>query len=85
MYIKMINMLRFINIGKQICNEDKLCFAWYDTVIGEFLSFNGSNTWNSWREFDVDCMISPYQHDKSGKYNKEFDITRFKKLYPRRK
>ncbi len=43
-------MIRFIDIGDQIINGGT-DFAWFDTVIGRFLEFNGMHVWSSWDEF----------------------------------
>lgn len=46
-------MIRFINIGDQITDDNK-DFAFYDTVREEFLTFSGFQRWRSVQEFKQD-------------------------------
>lgn len=46
-------MIRYVHIGDQI-NDDANEFALYDTVVDRFLTFAGSQTWESWRDLEED-------------------------------
>jgi len=45
-------MIRFIQIGDQIMEETNQ-FAFYDTVTDKFLSFNDTQVFDDWEEFDL--------------------------------
>ena len=51
-------MIRFIDLGKQIAVDETdpdypRQFAFYNTVNDQFISVNGSQVFDSWREFDT--------------------------------
>lgn len=46
-------MIRYIDIGDQITDGSSQ-FAWCDTVRGQFLEFNESQTWDTWKGFEDD-------------------------------
>lgn len=46
-------MIRFIDLGKQL-PEYRTCFAFYDTVSGEFVNHSGSEVWETVEEFEDD-------------------------------
>lgn len=74
-------MIRFIEIGGQIYpyGENRFVFAWYDTVTSRFLSFNYSQTWETWEEFEEDYKKDmKFITDSSNKFN---DLKRFKRLF----
>lgn len=68
-------MLRFIDLGNQICDDYKE-FAWYDTVVDRFIEIYDSYTWHTWKEFESDCRKRDIMHDSM------MDIVRFKRLFP---
>lgn len=71
-------MIRFINLTGQIQIDDpEPHFAWYDTVINEFRTFNGNQEWNSWKEFEEDFL----EYLKEYPQYKEELTARFKRLY----
>ncbi len=63
-------MIRFIDLKEQITDDFE--FAWYDTILDRFLEFSGSQTWDSWNEFERD--FGPTEN-----------IQRFKNLFPKDK
>ena len=64
-------MIRFINLTGQIfIDDDDPYFAWYDTVIDEFMTFSDCQVWDSWGDF-----VKDYDGD---------DLERFRRLIPRR-
>ena len=77
-------MIRFLDLTGQIYDaEDGKLFAWFDTVIDQFLTFNYSQTWDNWAEFEHDYREDEKQvvfTGTGGGYSKP--IERFKKLYP---
>ncbi|KKK86887.1 hypothetical protein LCGC14_2758710, partial [marine sediment metagenome] len=58
-------MIRFINLTGQIFIDDEPNFAWYDTIIDVFMSFNHSQEWSTWEEFEEDLMIYLKEHRSS--------------------
>ena len=88
-------MIRFINLtGQILIDDDEPHFAWYDTIIDVFMSFNHSQEWHTWEEFEEDLMIYLKEHRSSlhipGKipHDDEFYkkreikiVIRFEKLY----
>jgi len=77
-------MLRYVDIGDQIM-EDSSQFAWFDTVIDRFLSFDDTYVWDSWEEFEDDFWFEISWRESNGenvlhKSNKYLE--RFKRLYP---
>jgi len=84
-------MIRFINLTSQILiDDDELHFAWFDTVIDEFMTFNSSQEWHTWNEFVDDLTIYLKEHRAKGsppiddkfheKRNAEI-LERFRRLY----
>ena len=65
-------MIRFIDLTDQIL-DDEFCFAWYDTVIDEFIEIGDVFVWYSWSEFEFD-----YKNDKP-----KFALDRFHGLFPK--
>ena len=65
-------MIRFIDLGDQIC-EGTREFAFYCTIVDNFLMFDGCECFCSWKEFDS-CMDDNYGYH-GGK-------ERFKSLCP---
>jgi len=49
-------MIRFIDLGDQILEGTKH-FAWFDTVIDTFETFNYSQTWECWKDFEDDYNV----------------------------
>lgn len=88
-------MIRFINLTGQILIDDPIPhFAWYDTILSNFMAFNDNQDWHTWEEFEEDLMIYLNEHRSSlyiaGKIphddefykRRESDIvSRFKGLY----
>ena len=64
-------MIRFINIGEQICDGGS-DFAWWDTVTDEFIRIYGETVWESWSDFEGDYSYAS---------NCDIPIERFRKLY----
>ena len=51
-------MIRFINLTGQIfIDDDEPHFAWFDTIVSQFMSFNDSQEWHSWNDFVDDLTI----------------------------
>ncbi len=85
-------MIRFINLTGQIFIDDpEVNFAWYDTVTSEFMEFNSSQDWNTWKEFEQDLTIylkekrsTLYVSEDNEWYKQREDkvVSRFKQLYP---
>ncbi|KKM78785.1 hypothetical protein LCGC14_1356410 [marine sediment metagenome] len=85
-------MIRFINLTGQILIDDpEVYFAWFDTIVSQFMSFNDSQYWNTWKEFEQDLRI--YLKEKRStlyvsednewyKHREDKIIARFKRLYP---
>ena len=65
-------MIRFIDLRDQII-EGIDEFAWFDTVVDEFLNFADTQTWESWEDFVEDYNYAPTTY--------EFD--RFVHLFPK--
>ena len=84
-------MIRFINLTGQIfIDDDEPHFAWYDTVTNEFMKFNNSQDWHSWKDFVDDLAM--YLREKRSTLSIKADnewydqregnvVQRFKKLY----
>ena len=64
-------MIRFIDLGEQILDGEK-SFAWFDTIIDQFIEYNGTHVWSSWEDFSADF------DDYNGM---GYDLNRFKGLY----
>ncbi len=89
-------MIRFINLTGQIFIDDpEVHFAWYDTILSEFMEFDGSQDWNTWKEFEQDLRAYLVEHrsslyvlgesiedDRFYIQREKKIITRFKRLYP---
>ena len=85
-------MIRFINLTGQIFIDDpEVHFAWFDTITNEFMSFNHSQDWHTWKEFEEDLITYLKEHRSKGSppIDNEFHekrrsqiISRFKCLYP---
>ena len=74
-------MIRFINLTGQIFIDDpEVHFAWYDTIISQFMVFDYSQDWHTWKEFEQDLKVH-YRKYYAGKGISE-EITRFRNLYP---
>ena len=72
-------MIRFIDIGDQIfIDGETKSFAWFDTITDEFLTFSGSQTWDSWNEF-----VDDYNFQKGTP--EILPLSRFKRLFPTRR
>ena len=70
-------MLRYIDLTGQIYYEDEdepkqFSFAWFDTVVGKFLRYQGTQVWDSWKDFLTD--VKGYESDETMK--------RFGRLFP---
>ncbi len=62
-------MIRFIELADQIdLYPEEHCIAWFDTVTDKFLEYNGTHTWDCWKDFEGD-----YEGN---------NIERFKTLFP---
>ncbi len=74
-------MIRFINLTGQIFIDDpQVHFAWYDTVISQFMTICDSQDWHTWKEFEEDLIVHYRCLNVKGNIDKI--ITRFKRLYP---
>jgi len=70
-------MIRLINLtGQILIDDDEPHFAWFDTVTNEFIKFNDSQDWHSWREFEED-LLTVFKGEKDCKEV----ISRFKRLF----
>lgn len=67
-------MIRYVHIGDQIL-EDRDQFAWFDTVIDEFIEFNNETVFNSWDEFQ--------EYLEQTEYWNPLARARFESLFPR--
>ena len=75
-------MIRFINLTGQIFIDDpEVNFAWYDTVISQFMEFNSSQDWNTWKEFKEDLLQHCHDHSMSPDVAARC-LLRFRNLYP---
>ena len=70
-------MIRFIDIGNQISNDEHRDFAWFDTVTDSFFVYCGEQRWETWDEFE-----SAHSHDGPNE-SRYPPIERFKQLYPK--
>ena len=70
-------MIRFIDLGDQII-EDYPAFAWYDTIISEFETFNGNQDWETWSEFQNDYLAEEEHIPES------HSLDRYKRLFPKK-
>jgi len=70
-------MIRFIDLGKQIgLDEDwPREFAFYNTVVDDFIKLNGTVVWNNFKEFEQD-----FKADFGNRYLDYFE--RLKSLCP---
>jgi len=74
-------MIRFINLGNQIYplskpNEDHM-FAWWNTVVDKFETYNQTQAWETWEEF-----VDDFCQDM-GVFSENIDICkRYKSLFP---
>lgn len=75
-------MIRFIDLGEQII-EGYPMFAWFDTVNDEFSEYSGSQTWDTWEQFEEDYRDDPDIHYLREELKKE-DISRHKSLFPKK-
>lgn len=49
-------MIRFVDLGTQLCEMDEEHrFAFYNTISDHFEMFSGSQTWESWADFEQDA------------------------------
>lgn len=72
-------MIRFIDCSGQITLEDNdFWFAFYDTTIDQFISFDDSCVWDSWDAFDNDYRA----HYDGCIENGSRSLSRFKDLFP---
>jgi len=75
-------MIRFISLGNQIYplskpREDHM-FAWWNTVIDQFETYNSVQAWKTWEEFEHD-----FHEDEAYVYIEGIhDIERYKGLFP---
>ena len=74
-------MIRFINLTGQIFIDDpELHFAWFDTIIDQFMRFNCSQEWNTWEEFKGDLLQHCHDHNMSPEVTARC-LLRFEKLF----
>ena len=77
-------MIRFINLTGQIYvvppNDSEPHFAWFDTIVDEFMRFNDSQEWNNWNEF-VDDLTEHLKEDNISQNEATEILERFKRLY----
>lgn len=80
-------MIRFIDLGKQIGPggvEDKdwswpRQFCFFNTIYDNFVTLDGVQVWDSWKEFEKD-YIEEFK-DSDGRFG-NYNIMRFKNLCP---
>ena len=70
-------MIRFIDLGDQIL-EDTRQFAWFDTITDTFETFNGSEAWDDWQEFEEDYKVEPQENIGDMR-----PLERYKSLFPK--
>ena len=89
-------MIRFINLTGQIfIDDDEPHFAWFDTITSRFMTFDDSQDWNTWKEFEQDLRAYLVEHrsstyilgesveDDNFYFQREIRIiSRFRRLYP---
>lgn len=74
-------MIRFIDLTGQIFIDDnEPHFAWFTTITDEFLEFNGSCEWNTWKECEEDMRIMCIK-DNMGFDDIEKYVKRLKNLH----
>ena len=58
-------MIRFIDLGNQIypLSEDERQFAWWNTIIDQFMTYNHNEVWDTWVEFEHDYREDEKQYD----------------------
>jgi len=66
-------MIRFIDLGDQILEGTK-SFAWFDTVIDKFETFNGCETWETWEKFEEDFKAEKFHYTSK-------PLERYKRLF----
>ena len=75
-------MIRFINLTGQIFIDDpEVHFAWYDTIISQFMEFDDSQDWHTWEEFKTDLLHHCHNHKMSLEVTARC-LLRFERLYP---
>ncbi|KKM63787.1 hypothetical protein LCGC14_1507960 [marine sediment metagenome] len=75
-------MIRFINLTGQILIDDpEVNFAWFDTIISQFKTFNDSQEWHSWNDF-VDDLTEYLKRSHASQDESVIVLERFKRLYP---
>jgi hypothetical protein len=83
-------MIRFIDLGKQIAVDETdpewpRQFAFYDTVDDTFVSFDGTEVWDSWGEFESDLIYMAETDMREFPYRTELKketLKRFRGLCP---
>ena len=85
-------MIRFINLTSRILIDDEEPhFAWYDTILSNFMSFSGCQAWHTWSDFldDLNTYLdktrSSLADDKWHEERKEEITSRFAGLFQFRK
>ena len=74
-------MIRFINLTGQIfIDDDEPHFAWFNTITSEFVKFNSSQDWHTWKEFKED-FLTDLKVLQYSFYDVQEELRRFKKLY----
>ena len=58
-------MIRFIDLGDQITTDGTQEFAWYDTIVDKFITFNGNQVWETWVECEYDIGKQAEQDEAS--------------------
>ncbi|MFX0198974.1 MAG: hypothetical protein ACFFCW_22865 [Candidatus Hodarchaeota archaeon] len=72
-------MIRFIDLGDQIL-EGSRQFAWWSTIIDQFMIYNYEQSWDTWEEFDHAYREDEKQIDMT---NTMYTLERYKGLFPK--
>lgn len=75
-------MIRFINLTGQICPDDDLEFAWYNTITDRFFEIEDCQTWHSWKEFQTELVMYMLR-GKVPETEQNETLLRFRKLFPK--
>ncbi len=56
-------MKRYVDVTGQLFDDEVLAFAWYDTVVDQFETHSGYQTWDCWSDFEAN-----YEGDELERY-----------------
>lgn len=72
-------MIRFIDLGDQIL-EGSRQFAWWNTVVDQFMKYDYQHSWDTWEEFEHSYREDEHELDLLA--NTVYTLERYKGLFP---